>query len=110
MWGWAQYCLKNYDCSKHVVAYASRSLSKAEKDYCATEKEALGLVWGVHQFRPYLYGRNFLLISDHFLITWLKSIKEPRGRLARWTVTLSEYEYDIQHKPGRDHTIADGLS
>ena len=99
-----------YDGQEHVIAYASRSLSKAEKSCNTTEKEALAVVWAASQFRPYLYGRRFTLITDHCPLTCLKSLKEPRGRLARWMASLSEYEWDIRHKPGHRHGNADGLS
>ena len=101
---------QKYGGREHVVAYASRALHKAEHNYSTIEKEALALVWAVGHFRPYLFGRSFVLITDHCPLTWLKSIKEPRGRLARWLLYLSEYNWSIQHKPGRQNTNADALS
>jgi hypothetical protein len=91
------------------VAYASRSLRPPEKNYSATEREALALVWATKVFRPYLYGRKFELITDHCPLTWLRTIKDPRGRIARWIMTLEEHDWTISHKPGKDHTNADAL-
>jgi hypothetical protein len=85
-------------------------VSKAERNYSATEKEALALVWATDHFHPYLYRRKFTLITDHCPLTWLKSIKEPKGRLARWLLTISEYDWQIRHKAGKHHRNADGLS
>ena len=48
-----------------MVCYASRTLTKAERKYCATRKEMLALVWSLGQFRPYLYGKHFTARSDH---------------------------------------------
>ena len=101
---------QKYEGKEYVVAYASRVLHKAELNYSTIEKEALALVWAVGHFRPYLFGRSFVLITDHCPLTWLKTIKEPRGRLARWLLYLSEFDWSIQHKPGRQNTNADALS
>ena len=50
---------------KQVIAYGSRALTKAERKYYATRRELLALVWGVHHFRLYLYGRRFIARTDH---------------------------------------------
>ena len=56
---------------EHVLAYASRVLSKNERKYCATRREMLALVWAVHHFRPYLYGKEFQIRTDHNCLKWL---------------------------------------
>ena len=94
---------------EHVISYASRSLSDREKNYSATEKEALAVVFAVEHFRVYLLGRTFSLVTDHSALQWLHSV-EPKGRLARWIMILQEYSFTIQHRPGIAHGNADGLS
>jgi hypothetical protein len=84
-----------HDGKERAIAYASRVLRKAETNYSTIEKEALALVWAVGHFQPYLLGRPFTLITDHYPLTWLKSIKEPCGCLARWLLFLSKYEWAI---------------
>ena len=95
---------------ENVISYASRSLTKPEKKYCATRKEMLALVWAVGQFRPYLLGRPFTVRTDHSALQWLYSFKEPEGQVARWLESLAEYEFTVQHRPGKKHTNADALS
>ena len=64
---------------ERVVAYASKTLTKTERKYCASRREMLALVWATHHFRPYLYGRRFVLRTDHSALQWLHSFKEPEG-------------------------------
>ena len=74
--------------SEHVIAYASRTLSKAERRYCVTRRELLAVVTFTQQFRPYFLGRQFTLRTGHGSLTWLQSLKEPEGQLARWLETF----------------------
>ena len=97
------------------VAYASRSLSSAEKRYSQLDREALALVFGVTRFRQYLLGRQFKLLTDHKPLIHL--FGESRGiptmasaRLQRWALTLSGYDYKIVYKSGKELCNADGLS
>ena len=95
---------------ERVVAYGSRTLSKAERRYCVTRRELLAVVVFTQQYRPYLSGRKFLLRTDHGSLTWLKNFKEPEGQLARWLERLQELDFHIVHRRGRAHTNADALS
>ena len=90
------------------IAFASRSLNKAEKNY-TTEKELLAIVWGVWYFRPYLYGTKFTVVTDHKSLTWIMSVKDPGSTLLRWRIKLEEYDYEIVFKKGVFHTNADAL-
>ena len=79
-----------------VVAYASRALSKAERNYCATRKEMLAVVYFVRYFRPNLYGQRFRLRTDHGALKQLFGFKEPVGQVARWLQQLAEYDFIIE--------------
>ena len=84
-----------------VVAYASRCLSKSERKYCVTRKELLAVIHFIKYFRHYLYGRKFIIRTDHNSLKWLLRFKDPEGQLARWLEVVSSYEMEIQHRPGR---------
>lgn len=94
-----------------VIAFASKTLSSTRKRYCTTYRELYAVVYFVKSFRVYLLGRSFLLRTDHASLTWLLNFKDlESGMLARWLSTLSEYDFVIFHRPGRQHGNADGLS
>ena len=95
---------------EHAVAYASRALTPAEKNYSTTEKECLAIVWAVNYWRTYLFGKTFDVVTDHQCLTWLQGLKEPEGRLARWILSLQEYQFQIKHRPGKQNGNADTLS
>ena len=70
----------------------------------------LALVWAAQHFRAYLYGRSFQARTDRQLLKWLRSFKEPEGQVACWLEALAEYDFEVVHRPGRQHMNADGLS
>lgn len=88
----------------HPIAYASRTLNKAEKLYTTTKKELLSIVWSIKNIRPYLLGRKFRIYTDHRLLTWLFNVKDPGSRLMRWRLKLAEYQYEVIYKPSVSNT------
>ncbi|KAL1232310.1 Retrovirus-related Pol polyprotein from transposon 17.6 [Trichinella spiralis] len=92
-----------------VIAFASRSLRKSERNYSAIEKECLAIIFALKTFRHYLLGRSFTILSDHTPLQWLAAQKMD-GRLARWALSLQEYDYDIKYRPGSSNGNAEALS
>ena len=97
------------------IAFASRSLATAEKNYSQLDKEALAVLFGVKKFHTYLYGRKFLIQTDHKPLTQLlgdsKAIPALASpRLQRWALTLGGYDYTIQYRKGVEQCHADALS
>ena len=95
---------------ENVVAYYSKGLSKAERNYCTTRKELLALVKAVKHFRQYLLGKEFVVRTDHSALQWLRNFKEPEGQVARWLEFLQEYDFVVRHRKGSSHSNADSLS
>ncbi|XP_039518223.1 uncharacterized protein K02A2.6-like [Pimephales promelas] len=97
------------------IAFASRTLNKAESKYAQIEREALGIIFGVRKFHQYLYGRQFILLTDHRPLT---TILGPHtgipslaaSRMQRWALLLSAHTYEIRYRKAEQHGNADGLS
>lgn len=97
----------------HPICYASRTLNNHEQNYSTIEKELLAVVWGVRYFRPYLFGREFELQTDHQPIKWLHAKhngKDINPRLQRWLIQLGEYNIKFEYIKGKENKIADFLS
>ena len=101
---------QNQDGDERVIAYASRTLSKPEQNYCVTRRELLAIVNFLKHFRHYLYGQEVLVRTDHGALRWLLNFKNPEGQIARWLEVITQYRLTIKHRPGRVHSNADGLS
>lgn len=85
-------------------------MTPAEKKLSVTEKELLAVVYGTKQFRCYLYGRKFTLVTDHRALCWLLKLKDPSAKLTQWALRLSEFVYTVLHRPGKHHCVPDALS
>lgn len=101
---------QQHDGVERVVAYFSKTLTKHERNYCITRKELLAVIEAVKHFHHYIYGVPVLVRTDHGALTWLLNFKNIEGQMARWLETLGEYDLKIQHRVGRKHMNADGLS
>ena len=98
------------DGTVQPIAYASRSLQKHERNYGITELEGLGVVWAAKHFRPYLYGHECTVYTDHEALKSLLNTPQPSGKLARWGLALQELNLTILHRSGKHNTNADALS
>ena len=92
------------------IAYASRTLTKTQRRYCVTRRELLAVVTFVHHFRHYLLGQKFTIRTDHSSLRWLMSVREPTDQMARWLEMLSQFNFQMEYRAGKSHSIADALS
>ena len=92
------------------VMYISRKLKPAETRYSAIERECLALVWAVKTLHPFLYGKDFVLLSDHQPLMYLNSSKMNNSRVMRWALDLQVYRFTVKVIKGVDNCTADYLS
>lgn len=93
------------------VAFASRKLNSAERNYPTYEKELLAVVWALQHFRHYLDGKKVLRVAtDHSTLRHLLTQPKLSARRARWFEQLAEFNIDIQHVAGKLNFVADALS
>ncbi|XP_015269353.1 PREDICTED: uncharacterized protein K02A2.6-like [Gekko japonicus] len=103
------------DGSEAPVAYYSRSLSGAQKNYAQIDKEGLAIIAAVKKFHDFVYGCRFLIVTDHKPLLGIFAPNHPTPniispRMLHWTLCLSAYEYDLEHRPGKAIGHADALS
>jgi len=98
------------DGEERVIAYASKAMSRSERNYCVTRREMLAVVYYMRAFRHFLLGRKFLIRTDHAALQWMQKTREPIDQQARWCEIIQEFEYDIEYRAGRLHTNADAMS
>jgi len=101
------------DNEMRPITFASRSLTSAETKYAQIEKEALASTWACERFHLYIFGRKFMLETDHKPLVPLLSTKPLDKiplRVQRFRMRLMQYDYEIKHVPGKQLLIADALS
>jgi hypothetical protein len=102
---------QEHEGKERPLSFASRVLNKPEINYSTTEKELLSVVFGVQTHRCFLYGRRFKIITDDAALKWLITVKNHQcTRLTRWVLKLTEYDFEILHRPSKKHVNADVLS
>jgi len=97
------------------IAFASRTLTPAEKNYSQLDREALAIIFAVRKFSQYLYGRQFHIVTDHLPLVSIFSNKKPTTiqlppRMLRWKLLMSSHSYTISHRAGKLNVCADALS
>ena len=108
--GIAAMLIQYHDDMAKPVCYASRKLLPRETRYSTIERECLALVWGISKFDYYLYGREFLIETDHKPLTFLKQFKCSNPRLMRWALSLQMYQFTVIYIPGSENHGPDVLS
>lgn len=95
---------------EHVVAYESRKMNPAELNYAAHEKELLAVVHALREWRHYLQGQEFTVITDNWAVKHIQTQPQLNRRQARWLETIQEYDFKLEHRPGRTNVVPDALS
>lgn len=92
------------------IAFMSRKLNTAQRNYSVTERECLAALEAIKRFRCYLEMQEFEVITDHASLVWLMRQPNLTGRLARWALLLQSYKFTVSHRKGKDNVVPDALS
>jgi hypothetical protein len=102
--------LQEWNGIKCPVAFFSKKFLEQHKRYAIIEKECLAIIWSIQRFEIYLYGREFILETDHSALTFIDQVKVKNNRVMRWALFLQNYRFQVQSIKGKDNVIADYLS
>ena len=94
------------------IVFASKSLTDTETHYTNIERELLASIFGCEKFHTYLYGRAFIIETDHKPLEMisLKNLIAAPARLQRMLLRLQQYDMTIMYRPGKEMLLADALS
>lgn len=101
---------KNAEGEEVPIAFMSKKLNQAQRNYSVTEQECLAAMLSVKKFRAYVEGHEFTIITDHASLKWLMSQTDLSTRLARWALKLQCYRFKIEHRKGTQNIVPDTLS
>ena len=109
-YGLGAVILQEHEEMKSPVFYASRKLKGPELHYSVIEKECFAVVWSIQKFQPYLYGREFILETDHQPLLYINRAKVTNPRIMRWALALQPYRFSVRAIKGSENLGADFLS
>ncbi|GFY12917.1 retrovirus-related Pol polyprotein from transposon opus [Trichonephila clavipes] len=92
------------------IAFESRTLNKAERNYTLTERECLVVIWALNRFKTYFGSRSVKVITDHVALTKLTNGKNLSSRMIRWALKLSEFNIEWEHRTSVQNVVANVLS
>ena len=92
------------------VAFTSRKLNSAERNYPTHEQELLAVVHALKTWRYYLDGTHFIVYTDHDTLRHFPTQPKLTRRQARWMELLQEYDFEFKYTKGKDNVVPDALS
>lgn len=103
---------KDEDGKEHPVAYHSKKLTPAERNWPITHLECFAVVNAVcDHFADFLLGHPFTVYTDCAALQWLLTSQKLQGKLARWSLRLQEFQpFDIKYRKGSEHQAADAMT
>ena len=98
------------DGKERVISYGAKRLNSAQRNYSPSKGELFGVLYFIRHFKYFLQYRPFILRVDHESLKYIKTMEPPSGTISRWYDTITNYDFEVQYRPGPKHGNADGLS
>ena len=106
----AVLCQEDEEQKLRPVAFYSRKLTASERKYAIGEKELMAIVFAMEHYKVYLYGKEFVVRTDHHPLQWLNDLKNPSTRLDRWLIIARQFAFRIKFISGTQNAAAYELS
>jgi hypothetical protein len=94
----------------HPIAFYSRPVAPRHRALAAYERELIGLVQAVRHWRPYLWGRSFVIRTGHYSLKYLLYQRLSTIPQHHWVGKLLGFDFSVEYKPGAANAVADALS
>jgi transposase InsO family protein len=95
---------------KNVVAYLSKKFSDTQRNWPIVEREGYAIIWAVKKLEPLLYGKHFIIKTDHCSLCELFHGHKMKSKVARWAMSIADHDFTVQYVRGHDNPVADCLS
>ena len=92
------------------VRFASQAFSPAESRWTTMHQGLFAVKWGLEQFRSYIIGRRVKVVTDHANLKWITTIAPHQAKVARWCMSMAEFDFFIEHRKGERNVVPDVLS
>ena len=106
--GIGAYLFQNVAGEERPIGFISKTLNRTERKWSTIEKEAFAIFYALQKWEEYLRDVKFTLQTDHLNLTFINS--EPKQKVQRWKLAIQSFDFWIEHIPGKDNIVADGLS
>ena len=95
-----------------VIAYGSKKLSKSQRNWPSTKGELFAGLYFMNHFSYFLKftSQPFLWRTDNAALKYIETMSCPSGIIERWLMSIADYNFEVEHRAGKKHLNADGLS
>jgi hypothetical protein len=104
------YQLDPQSNAPRYIQFQARALTSSERNYSATKRELLAVVFAFARFHHFIYGRRFTLYTDHHALTYIHTQPRLNAMMQSWYDQLFEYDFVVFHRPGIQNVLPDRLS
>ena len=101
---------QNHNGHIRPVQFLSQAFNKAKSNWNTTYQALYAVQYALEQFHSYVIGSKCKVVSDHANLKWLTSITPKQAKMARWCVSLTEYDFFIEHYDSVKNVVPDTLS